>query len=44
MDLVMLDGERWRHRMDAGMMAILMALEILELAVCEGIRMLGWIW
>ena len=43
MDLVMLNGERWRHGMDAGMMAVSMALGILASAVCKGIGTPGWI-
>eukprot|EP00579_Thalassiosira_antarctica_P002996 CAMPEP_0201904730 /NCGR_PEP_ID=MMETSP0902-20130614/56143_1 /ASSEMBLY_ACC=CAM_ASM_000551 /TAXON_ID=420261 /ORGANISM="Thalassiosira antarctica, Strain CCMP982" /LENGTH=74 /DNA_ID=CAMNT_0048438825 /DNA_START=1649 /DNA_END=1873 /DNA_ORIENTATION=+ len=41
--LVMLNVERWRHGMDAGMMAVSMALGILALAFCEGIGTPEWI-
>eukprot|EP00579_Thalassiosira_antarctica_P001863 CAMPEP_0201871968 /NCGR_PEP_ID=MMETSP0902-20130614/4780_1 /ASSEMBLY_ACC=CAM_ASM_000551 /TAXON_ID=420261 /ORGANISM="Thalassiosira antarctica, Strain CCMP982" /LENGTH=65 /DNA_ID=CAMNT_0048398119 /DNA_START=95 /DNA_END=289 /DNA_ORIENTATION=- len=37
MDLVMLNVERWRHGMDAGMMDVSMALGILALAVSRGL-------
>jgi len=43
MDLVMLNVERWRHGMDAGMMDVSMALGILALAFCEGIGTPEWI-
>ena len=43
MDHVMVNGERWQHGIDVGMMFVSMALGILAVAVCEGILTVGWI-